>query len=264
MCLPRCRTGDRAKAVRDREADKIKKLLNDLNELKQEIANTQDEQQKLNQTKAALHDDMSALLLAAAAQDVGQKLLDLVATDGATEVSGALDEESQSAPLLAGLAKCISGAMDGVGAISTGNPNDLVNYMQTPAKSIIECGGAGQSGEGGESGDPFGELVNGAVEEFELAQVLRDALGSGNGAAEAEYIQEHLSELGVFIPEEEMQKAKGYLGLVEKWVEDLNKISALDSRIETDLFALADAYLALQALQQDLKKAGCSSANSGN
>jgi hypothetical protein len=61
-----------------------------------------------------------------------------------------------------------------------------------------------------------------------------------------------------------MQKAKGYLGLVEKWVEDLNKISALDSRIETDLFALADAYLALQALQQDLKKAECSSANSGN
>jgi len=259
-----------AKGRRDLVADQIKKLLNDLAALKPKIDEVASNQQKLDAIKRSYHGDMNALLIAAFGVDAAKQAMQLALGEPEFQVSGALDLEKKTVDLLENLTKCISVGMGGVQAISTGDPNDLVDYLKDPAynecKSNAELNNPTKKPNGeanGEASDPnkvelpeddtsLGEFVDAAQEEWELAMVLADAAGVGNGEKQAEFIQEQLSQISGLVPDVELKKADDYLQVLEQWRENLEELSKLTAQVAADGFALADLGLSLKDLEKGL------------
>ncbi len=243
------------------EKDVIKSLLAEVTELGQKIGEAKSELDRLNRVKASMHQDMNLLLAAAASEDVASRLLKIVATDGATQIGGALDEESEYGLKLKGFMECLLATTPVVKGFVDHNP-DFVDYVKGLPRAAARPGCTlmrrDEKIEDMES-DSFGDLVNAAQEEVELGQVLADAIGQGTGEAEAEYIQKHLDELGPLVPEEALQKVQQYLKLTEQWTEKLKEIEKLNVQVEKDSFALADHGVAAKALEEKMGKcpAGC-------
>ena len=251
---PNC---DTAKGRRDLVAARIKKLLDDIKELRGKVAEAQAEQVRLNQARAALHNYVNTLLLAAAAQDVFKRTLEAIVSGGATEVAGALDESKEFAEILRAFGECMSSGMNGVQAVTTGDPKDYLTYiLELSENAAFEGCMSRQKGDGSQGEETadssMGELVSAGLQEFELGKVLADIIGQGNGEAEIEYVQEHLGELGPLVPADVLQKTDQYLKVTEQWEDSLKELSKLDARVAMDAFALADLGIALKDLQKGL------------
>lgn len=242
--------------------DIIKSLLAQLQELSKKVSDAKEELDRLNRVKASLHDYLSKLLLAAMAADVGKRLLQIVAADGATQIGGALDEKSAYGLKLKGFMECLLATAPVIKGFVDHNP-DYIDYVKGLPRAASRRGCTLMKRdvkiEDMES-DSFGDLINAAKEEVELGEVLADAIGLGTGGAEAEYIQEHLGELGLLVPEDVLQHAEQYLKLIEESTDKLREIKELNTKVLDDTLALADLGVVVNALEQDMGKckgSGC-------
>jgi hypothetical protein len=250
-----CSACQTAQGLVAREEDFINVLLEELKKLGDEIAKAQSDLDGLNRVKASMHDQMNLLLVAAASQDVAERLLEIVRDDGATQIGGALEEESEYGRRLKGFVECLLAGKDAFFAMAGDDAHDYVDYVKGLPRAASRPGCLLTKGDvkiEKMTSDSFGNLINAAKEELELWKVLADAIGQGSGKAEAEYIQEHLDKLGPLVPEEVLQKVQQYLQLTEQWTEKLREIEELTLEVAKVTFALADHGVTVKALEEGM------------
>jgi hypothetical protein len=248
-----CSACETAQGLAPRENDFIKVLLEELKKLGDKTAEAQSELDHLNRVKASMHDQMNLLLVAAASEDVAKRLLDIVRDDGATQIGGALEEESEYGRRLKGFVECLVADIPVFVATIKDDPREYVDYVKGLPRAAARPGCMLRKGDvkiEEMTSDSLGDLIDAANEEIELGKVLADAIGQGTGEAEAEYIQEHLGELGPLVPEEELQKVQQYLQLTERWTEKLKEIEELNFEVAKVTSALADQGVIAKALEE--------------
>jgi hypothetical protein len=205
-----------------------------------------------------MHDDMNLLLVATASEEVAERLLEIVRDDGATQIGGALEEESEYGRRLKGFVECLLASTNAFLTMTSDDPPDYVDYVRGLPRAAARPGCMLRKGDvkiEEMTSDSFTDLIDAAKEEVELGRLLADAVGQGSGEAEAEYIQEHLDELGPLVLEKALQKVQQYLQLTEQWTEKLKEIEELNLEVAKVTFALADHGVTAKALEDGM--GGC-------
>jgi len=144
------------------------------------------------------------LLAAAAAADVGQKLMELVTGDDMLETA-------------AGTGQVTPAEKEFVGHL-----NAFLESYQAWTEFGDDPGEWGHSqllDEGGNDaiGEEHNTAISEALELFDYGQVIADAIGFGDGTAAENYIEEHLGSLGRLVPDFALSKARQYIDVSRQW-----------------------------------------------
>ena len=180
------------------------------------------------------------LLAAAAAADVGQKLMELVTGDDMLETA-------------AGTGQVTPAEKEFVGHL-----NAFLESYQAWTEFGDDPGEWGHSqllDEGGNDaiGEEHNTAISEALELFDYGQVIADAIGFGDGTAAENYIEEHLGSLGRLVPDFALSKARQYIDVSRQWSEAIKNLARLSAEGVKLALQIAEADLSIMVRGRQLQ-----------
>lgn len=212
--------------------DQRQRAVDRLKQIAAEFAAAKDAEAKARVARDQLQPYFEAMLIASLASDAGQRLLQIALSDGMLKTSAATGQITEA-------------QRDFVG-----NLNKFIKAYEAWTKFADNPGGWGESKLiGAAKEQAIGEdnmaIIEGAMELVGYGQILKDAVGQGDGSATLEYIEENMGTFGPLVPEYSINKARQYVEVSQQWSAALKTMARLSAEGANLAGQIAEADLGI-------------------